>query len=323
MTTRVVFLDRAIFAPGVTLRPPNFAHEWTEHAVTEPADVTSRLAGARIAVSSKIPIRAADMAALPELGMIAVAGTGLDHVDLDAAAARGIVVANLKGYAWRAVAEHAIAMTFMLARNLKSYGAATAAGRWAEADAFCWHGGGPIRDLMGATFVVFGRGAIGGEAGRLAGLLGMRVLFGERPDAAAVRPGYVAFEAALAAADVISLHCPLTEGTRRMIDARAFAAMAGRPILINCGRGGLVDEAALEAALDDGRIAAAGFDVLSAEPPGVDDPNPLLRLAGRPNVIVTPHVGWASQTAMQAAADMLIDNLDAFMAGAPANVAGR
>ncbi len=320
MTTRVVFLDRAIFAESVALRAPDFDHRWTDHAVTDPADVVRRLDGAAIAVTSKIPIRAADMDRLPDLRMIAISGAGIDHIDLAAAAERGIVVANLKGYAWRAVAEHAIALAFALARNLKSYGAATAAGRWAEADAFCWHGGGPIRDLLGATFVVIGKGAIGAETGRLAAALGMQTLYAERPDAPSVRPGYTALDAALAAADVVSLHCPLTPETRNLIDARRIGLMAKRPILINCGRGGLVDEAALEAALDSGRIAAAGFDVLSAEPPGADDPNPVLRLAGRPNVILTPHVGWGSQTAMQAAADMLIGNIEAFMAGKPTNV---
>lgn len=320
MTVQIVFLDRAIFAESVQIRRPGFDHVWVDYPVTCPDQVIERLAGAEIAASSKIPIRRAELDALPKLRMIAVSGTGTDHVDLDAAAEKGVIVANLKGYAWRAVAEHAIAMTFMLARNLKSYGAATAVGRWSEAEAFCWHGGGSIRDLMGGTFVLFGRGAIGAETGRLAEALGMRVIYGERPGAAVIRPEYMAFEDALAAADVVSLHCPLTDETRAMIDDRAFARMARRPILINCGRGGLVDEAALERALDADRIAGAGFDVLSSEPPKPDDPNPLLRLAARPNVILTPHVGWCSATAMQAAADMLIDNIDAFAAGAPMNV---
>lgn len=321
MTARIVFLDRAIFAPSVALKAPSFAHEWVDHATTRPDEVVGRLRGARIAATSKIPIGEAEMAALPDLAMIAIAGTGTDHIDLAAAKAKGVVVANLKGYAWRAVAEHAIALAFALARNLKAYGAATAAGRWTEAEAFCWHGAGPIRDLMGAVFVVAGKGAIGAETGRLAEALGMKTLYAERPDATTIRPGYVAFADALAAADVLSLHCPLTPATRGMISEAAFQAMAKRPILINCGRGGLVDEAALEAALDEGRIAAAGFDVLSSEPPKADDANPLLRLAARDNVILTPHVGWASGTAMRAAADMLIGNMEAFEAGAPRNVA--
>jgi len=319
MTTRIVFLDRAIFAPSVDLRPPAFEHAWTDHAVTTPGAVVERLKGAEIAVTSKIPIGPAEFAALPNLRMIAIAGAGVDHIDLAAAKAHGVTVANLKGYAWRAVAEHAIAMTFALARNLQSYGDAVAAGRWSEAEAFCWHGGGAILDLLDATFVVVGKGAIGGETGRLAAALGMRVLYAERSGATEVRPGYVSFEAALEAADVVSLHCPLTAQTRHMIDAAAFANMRRQPILINCGRGGLVDELALEAALDAGQIRAAGFDVLSKEPPQPGDANPVLQLAGRPNVLVTPHVGWASRTAMQAAADMLIGNIEAFVAGAPPN----
>jgi len=320
MSERIVFLDRAIFAERTRLRPPAFDHIWTDHASTTPSQAVERLQDATIAVTSKIPIDAEAMAALPNLKAIAIAGTGTDHIDLKAAAARGVPVSNLKGYAWRAVAEHALALAFALSRNLKAYGAATAAGRWAEADAFCWHGAGPIGDLMGATFVVVGKGAIGAETGRLAEALGMKVLYAERPGAGEIRPGYTAFRDALAAADVLSLHCPLTPETRHMIDADAFQAMERRPILINCGRGGLVDEAALAAALERGAIRAAGFDVLSAEPPKPADANPLLTLAGRDNVILTPHVGWASDAAMQAAADMLIENIEAFVAGAPRNV---
>lgn len=317
---RIVFLDRAIFAPAVDLRAPKFLHDWTDYPVTAPDQVIARLSGATIAGTSKIPIRGPEFAALPDLKMIAIAGAGTDHIDLAAAKAAGVTVANLKGYAWRAVAEHAIALTFALSRNLKSYGDAVTAGRWSEAEGFCWHGGGAITDLMGGTFVVIGKGAIGGETGRLAEVLGMKVLYAERPGAASVRPGYIGFRQALAVADVLSLHCPLTDATRHMIDAAAFQAMQRRPILINCGRGGLVDEGALEGALDAGQISAAGFDVLSKEPPTASDPNPLLKLAGRPNVILTPHVGWASRTAMQAAADMMIDNIEAFVAGAPINV---
>ena len=320
MTMRIVFLDRAIFADSVKLRSPSFNHEWSNYDVTDTDQIITRLNGCNIAVTSKIPIRAADMDALPSLQMIAIAGTGTDHIDLEAAAVRGITVANLRGYAWRAVAEHAIAMSFALARNLKSYSNAVTEGRWSEADAFCWHGGGEIRDLLGSCFAVFGRGAIGAEAGRLASLLGMKVIYAERQDADKVRPNYVAFDEALAIADIISLHCPLIASTHEMINETAFAKMQRRPILINCGRGGLVKEAALVKALDSEQISAAGFDVLSKEPPLNHDTNPLLKLAHRPNVMITPHVGWASQSAMQSAADMLIGNIEAFEAGNPENI---
>jgi len=320
MTTRIVFLDRAIFANSVKLEAPSFSHEWSDYPETKPHQVVERLSGCKIAISSKIPIKAPDMDLLPNLKMIAIAGTGTDHIDIEAATRKGITVANLKGYAWRAVAEHAIALSFSLARNLKSYGNAVAKGHWSDADAFCWHGGGEIRDLLNSCFAVFGRGAIGAEAGRLASLLGMNVIYAERRDAKHVRPNYVAFDEALAMADVISLHCPLIDSTQGMIDESAFAKMNRKPILINCGRGGLVNEMALVKALNEEQISGAGFDVLSKEPPDIDDPNPFLKLADLPNVIITPHVGWASGNAMQAAADMLISNINAFQAGKPENV---
>ena len=169
-----------------------------------------------------------------------------------------------------------------------------------------------MRDLFGLRLGLVGSGAIASALAERARAFGMEVVFAERRGAAVARPGRIAFEAALATCDVISLHCPLTPDTRHLLDAAAFAAMKPGAIVINTARGALIDEAALEAALDAGQIAGAGLDVAPAEPPAADAP--ILRLAARPDVIVTPHVAWASDRAMRTLADAVTANIQAFLA---------
>ena len=317
MRQRIVYLDRASIR--ATLRRPAAAHDWCEYDTTLPVDIVARLAGASIAISNKAAISGAMMAHLPDLKFIAVAATGTNNVDLDAARARGIVVSNIRGYAVRTVPEHALAMIFALSRNLFAYRNAVTAGEWQQSPQFCLFQH-PIRDLGDLTLGIVGRGSLGDGLARLAAAIGMRVIFAEHKTASAVRPGYVSFAEALRAADVLSLHCPLNEQTRHLVGAPELAAMKPGALLINTARGGLVDEAALAAALRAGQIGGAGFDVLSEEPPALG--NVLLdpELLAAPNFLLTPHCAWASAPAMQALADQLIDNIDAFMAGAPRNV---
>jgi glycerate dehydrogenase len=249
--------------------------------------------------------------------MIAGAATGADNIDLDWCRGHGVVVSNIRGYAGHTVPEHVMMLILALKRQLLPYRADVNAGKWQAAPMFCFFDH-PIRDLHASTLGIFGRGSLGQGVARLAEAFGMRVLWGEHKDAAALRPGYVAFENLIRESDVVSLHCPLTGQTRGMIGAPELAALKPGAILINTARGGLVDEAALASALKSGRIAA-GFDVLSKEPPL--DGNPLLDTEVRtlPNFILTPHVGWASDTAMQTLADQLIDNIEAYAQGAPKN----
>jgi glycerate dehydrogenase len=202
-----------------------------------------------------------------------------------------------------------------LRRQLPAYRADVAAGAWQRASTFCFFAH-PIRDLTGSTLGLLGRGSLGQGVARLAEAFGLRVLWGERKGAATVRPGCVSFETLLAESDAISLHCPLTEQTRGMIGAAELRAMKRDALLINTARGGLVDESALVEALREGWIAGAGFDVLSTEPPRGG--NPLLDCQ-LPNLIVTPHVAWASGQAMQVLADQLIDNIEAFVRGEERN----
>ena len=299
------------------LRPPAFPHRWTSHDATAQAQVGERLADATIAIVNKRRLTADLIAGLPALQMVAVAATGYNNIDLDACRARGIVVSNVRGYARDTVPEHVFALLLALIRQIGPYHRSVAAGRWQTSEQFCYFDY-PIRDLAGRKLGILGSGTLGQGVARIAEAFGMTVLRGEHKGAAVVREGYVPFERLIGEADVISLHCPLTEHTRHLIGARELAAMKPGALLINTARGGLVDEHALADALRSGRISGAGFDVLSEEPPR---DNPLLAadLLAAGNFILTPHVAWSSGEAMQALADQLIGNIEAFAAGEPRN----
>jgi glycerate dehydrogenase len=312
---KIVFLDSGTFSPGTVLRRPDFAHELVTFERTRPEEVGTRIADADIVITNKVKLNAEMMAQAAKLRLIAVAATGYDCVDVEAARARGIVVSNIRGYALKTVPEHVFALIFALRRSLRAYQDAVKAGRWQQADQFCFFDY-PIRDLAGSTLGVIGGGALGSEVARIGAALGMDVLFAARKGAVPA-DGRTAFDEVLSRSDVISLHCPLTPQTRGLISDAEFAAMTRRPLLINTARGGLVDEAALVRALDQGLISGGGFDVATAEPPPLD--NPLMSLTDRPNFILTPHVAWASAEAIQGLADQLVDNIEAFVGGAPKN----
>jgi glycerate dehydrogenase len=316
MSHRIVFLDRAALSANV--RAPAFPHTWRDHERSVADDVVARLAGATIAVTNKVPIREAALAQLPSLALIAIAATGSDIVDVAAARARGVVVSNIRNYAVATLPEHVFALVLALRRNLVAYRADVEAGKWQRASAFCLldH---PLHDIAGSTLGVIGLGALGARVAKLGQAFGMSVL-GFDPVAPAVEgvtPSSVAD--ILRRADVVSLHVPLTPATRHMIGAQELATMKRSALPVTTARGGLVDAAALAEALEAGTIAGAGFDVLTKEPP--DDANPLLKLR-LPNFILTPHVAWASAEAQQGLADQLVDNIEAFVAGAPRNVLG-
>ncbi|OON63366.1 glycerate dehydrogenase [Massilia sp. KIM] len=311
---RIVFLDRDSLIADV--RPPAFAHAWQDHAASAEHEVVERLRGATIAITNKVPLRAAALAQLPELKMVAIAATGTDNVDLAACRERGIVVSNIRNYSLVSVPEHCMALLLALRRNLRAYIADVEAGRWERSTRFCLldH---PIGDLAGSRLGIVGYGALGKQVAALARAFGMEICATSRSPIADSGVRQLELDELLATSDVVSLHLPLTEQTRHLIGARELGLMKRSALLINTARGGLVDEAALATALSEGRIGGAGFDVLSKEPPLPD--NPLLRLR-LPNFILTPHVAWASGGAMQRLADMLVDNLEAWAAGRPQNL---
>ena len=309
----IVFLDRDSIQADI--RRPDFPHEWRDYPVTLAAQVIERLQGATIAISNKVPVMAESLAQNKSLKMIAVCATGTNNFDLDYCRAHGIVVSNIRHYAVHTVPEHVFALILALQRGLPGYREDVRNGLWQNAEQFCLRTR-PIRDLHGSTLGVIGNGVLGQATAKLGEAFGMRVLIANHKNAGTVRPGYTAFEKVLTESDVITLHCPLTPATHHMISATELKKMRPHALLINTARGGLVDEAALVTALKQGAIGGAGFDVLTAEPPRVG--NPLLEL-DQPNFILTPHVAWASRNAMQIMANQLIDNIEAFIRGAPRN----
>jgi glycerate dehydrogenase len=310
----IVFLDRASLKASV--RPPAFAHDWRDYGATRPDEVVERLRDASIAITNKVALRAAALERLPQLKMIAVAATGYDVIDIAACRDRGIAVANIRNYAVHTVPEHTFTLITALRRNLLAYRSDVQRGRWQQSEQFCFFDH-PIRDLHGATLGLIGEGVLGQGTAHIARAFGMRVLFADHPPPKAPGIEYTPFEQLLKESDVVSLHVPLTPETRNLIGIEQLRRMKRTALLINTSRGGLVDEAALAQALKEGLIAGAGFDVLTQEPPR--DGNPLLDLR-LPNFILTPHIAWASDGAMQALADQLIDNIEAWAAGRAQNL---
>jgi glycerate dehydrogenase len=311
MKHRVVFLDRGSLK--ATVRKPACAAEYIEHDKTAAGEIVTRLAGATIAITNKVPLRAETLAQLPQLKMIAVAATGYDVVDVPFCKQQGIAVANIRNYAVHTVPEHAFMLILALRRNLLAYRQDVENGVWNKSDNFCFFSH-DIGDLHGSALGIIGEGAIGQATAAIGRAFGMRVLFADHAPPKMAGVTFTPHEQVLAESDVISLHCPLMPSTRNLIDLAAFRAMKRSALLINTARGGLVDEAALIQALDEGLIAGAGFDVLTIEPPR--DGHPLLDLR-RPNFILSPHIAWASDGAMQFLANQLIDNIERWDAGVP------
>lgn len=313
---RIVFLDRNTIAPDVVIRRPAFAHDWTEYPRTRADEVVERARDASILINNKVGLSGETLAQLPKLKLIAIAATGTDCVDKTAAAARGIRVVNIRGYATATVPEHTFALILALARSIVPYRAEVLAGEWQKAQQFCFFTN-PLVDLAGRRLGVIGAGALGARVGDIGRAFGMDVVFHRRSGAIG-QNGVVSFDELIETSDVITLHCPLTPQTRGLIGMKEFARMKRRPILVNTARGGLIVEEDLEAALDAGLVSAAGLDVTLPEPPASD--SAFMRLATRRNVICTPHVAWASREAQQTLADQLIDNIENFIAGRPSNI---
>lgn len=314
---KIVFLDRATLAPQITLSRPAFEHQLIEYDHTQPDQVVARLSGATIAITNKVPLPADVLAQLPSLKLIAVAATGTDCVDKEACERHGIRVSNIRGYAVNTVPEHTFALMLALRRNLIAYRDDVLHGEWQKSGQFCFFNH-AIHDLGGMTLGIIGEGVLGQRVAEIAKAFGMRPLFAAHKGREGLGPLYTPWNEVLATSDIITIHSPLTPQTRGMLAMPEFRAMKRKPIIINTARGGLVDEDALVRALDEGLIGGIGFDVLSSEPP--EDDNPLMRIAKRPNVIVTPHVAWASDEAQQRLADQLMDNIGRFVGGEPENM---
>jgi len=311
--SHIVFLDRGTLP--VAMRVPALSLQWQEHESTLPEQVLERLEYAEVAISNKVPLMAATLEQLPSLKLIAVAATGTNNVDLDYCREHGIAVCNVSGYSTDSVAEHAFALLLALRRQVHSYHADILAGEWQRSAHFALLSH-PLNDLHGSTLGIFGYGHIGQAVARTAEAFGMKVLVAEHKNAPSIRAGRVPFNEMLEHADAVTLHCPLTPETRNLIGEPELRRMRPTAILLNLARGGVVDEAALAQALREKRIAGAGVDVLTSEPPRAG--NPLLEMAGT-NCIITPHVAWASQQSLARLAEEIVLNIEAFYKGESRN----
>ena len=310
MSHKIVFLDRETL--DATVRKPNFPHEYTEYAQTAPDQIVDRAKDCDIVITNKVPLREATLKQLPKLKLIAVAAIGTDVIDKAYTTANGVTVSNIRNYAYNTLPEHVFALLFAMRRNLVNYYNSVRAGRWGYANQFCYFDY-PIYDIAGSTLGIIGYGALGKEIERRAKALDMKVLINDVMDV----PGKVDVATILRESDIVTLNIPLTPETKGMIGAKEFAAMKRTACIINTARGGIIDEQALADALRNGVIAGAAMDVLTVEPP--KNGNVLLDPT-IPNLIITPHVAWASKEAMQVLSDQLVDNIDAFVAGSPRNV---
>ena len=308
----IVFLDRTSIPASHDIPRPSFPHSWTEYDRTLPEETFERSKDADIVVTNKVVFDRELLSRLPKLKLIAITATGTNNIDLDAAKDLGIAVKNVPGYSSVAVPEHVLGMIFSLKHSFIGYHRdQVTSDRWATCGQFCYTDY-PITDVRGATLGVFGKGCLGTEVGRLAQLLGMNVLYAEHKGASQIREGYTEFESVLKQADIVTLHCPLTDTTKNLINAETLALMKPTAYLINTGRGPLVDETALLEALENGKIAGAALDVLVKEPPEKD--NPLIQAAKRlPNLLITPHIAWASDSAVTTLVNKIAQNIEDFV----------
>ncbi|MBJ9676302.1 D-2-hydroxyacid dehydrogenase [Burkholderia gladioli] len=313
----IIFLDRNTLSPQTRLRSPSFEHDLRVFDTTDPEQVAERIRDADIVLVNKVRLQRDALAQAKRLKLVAVAATGTDNIDLQACADMRIVVSNIRNYAIHTVPEHTFALIFALRRSITAYRESVRAGRWQQAGQFCYFDY-PIRDLAGSTIGIIGDGVLGQSVATMARALGMQVLFAGYKRVANMGPLYTPFKDVLARADILTLHCPLMDSTRNMIGAAEFDQMKRKPLLINTARGGLVDEAALARAMRAGQIGGAGFDVVTKEPPLPD--HPFMSLLDLPNFILTPHVAWASDEAVQGLTDQLVGNVEAFVNGTPMNV---
>lgn len=312
MSHHIVFLDSEGVGPNVRLKRPVFPHRWENHDYTQPEDVVERLREATVALTCSVPLREEHLRQLPKLRMISLALTGTDIVDLDYCLENGIMVTNVPGYAQNTVAEHTLALILDLLRRTSSYHELMRRVHRGEAEPKNIYFDYRVRDLRGKSLGIIGSGPIARRLGELAGCFGARVhyqdFFGRLKG-----EEFIPLDRLIETSDIISVNCPLTGETRDLIDDAAFARMKPDAILVNTGRGGIVNEAALIRALTAGRIAGAALDVLENEPVRPDDP--IFALIDRPDFILNPHVAWSSEDAMQGLIDSAIDNIVEFVEG--------
>lgn len=310
-----VILDADSLGPSdVDLGPiTGLPLNWTLYGTSQPDEVAERIADADIVLTNKAPIGETELAAAPSLRYIGVLATGTNVIDLTATDARGVVVTNVVGYGIASVVQHTWALILALTTKLPDYNVAALDGSWSDSPFFCLLDF-PVSELAGKTLGIVGYGQLGKKVAEIGRAFGMDVQVAALPWRHAANADRMPFDQLLTKADVLSLHCPLTEETRHLIGRKQLAMMKSSALLVNCARGGIVDEQALVEALEDGVIAGAGVDVLTEEPP--KQAHPLLN-PDIPNLIVTPHSAWVAKESRQRLIVQVAENLQAFLAGKP------
>jgi glycerate dehydrogenase len=315
---QIVVIDGHTLNPGdLDFSPLAELGELVVHERTAPPQVEARLREAEAVLTNKVPFDAARFDALPALRYLGVTATGYNIIDTAAAKRHGVTVTNVPTYGTDSVAQHTIALMLERARHLTAHLQAVAEGRWVGSADWCLPVA-PVVELTGKTLGVVGYGRIGAAVAKIAAAMGMRIVAHTRSGSASgagfvVEP--VSLDTLFAESDVISLHCPLTEETRHLVNAARLQQMKPSALLINTSRGPLIDRDALAAALREEQIAGAALDVLDEEPPPADDPLP-----AAPRCVITGHVAWWAREARQRLLDQSVTNLRAFLQGEPINV---
>ncbi len=313
---RGVFLDAESLA-DLDLSPlESLFSSWSVYQQTVPGLVAERIQGAEVVIVNKVRLSRELLAAQSGLKLICLVATGTDNVDCGAAKEMGIRVCNAQAYGTDSVVQHVFTLMLALHTNLPAYTTAVREGKWAESSQFCLLDY-PINELKGKTLGIVGYGTLGKGVARIAEAFGMQVRIAQRPGSTQSSADRTPLQELLPQVDVLTLHCPLTEHTKNLIDKEALELMKPSAFLINAARGGIVNEEDLAEALKAGVIAGAAADVLSKEPPA--EGNPLLA-ADIPNLIITPHNAWGSVQARQRIIDQTIENIQGFVAGQPVRV---
>lgn len=294
----------------------NALDDFTFYGRSEPSEIVKRAQGANILLTNKCKITGDIIRALPDLKLIIVTATGYDNIDVEAARAQGVMVCNVVGYSTPSVAQHVFTLLLGLVSNLTSYAQDVREGKWQRSRDFCFIDY-PMRELSGKVLGLIGYGDIAKEVETIAKAFGMEVMIAERRGTETIREGRHDFYDVLKRSDVLSFHCPLNAATRDLITEKEISVMKDDVILINTSRGGIINEADLAQALENGSIGGAGIDVLSKEPPTED--NPLLAKSYH-NLIITPHIAWASVEARLRMFEDLARIIKAYQNGNPVNV---
>ncbi|HUF73848.1 MAG TPA: D-2-hydroxyacid dehydrogenase [Gammaproteobacteria bacterium] len=306
------FLDFATIGPGVDTARLDEVVDARYFDFSEADEILARLDGCEVALLNKTKIDRGLIESAGGLKLIVVAATGLDNVDADAANEAGVAVANVRDYCSDAVAQHVFALVLGLTQQVGPYAERVREGAWSQSRSFALFDF-PIRELTGLKLGIVGYGSLGRAVARIGQAFGMTVLVSGRVGCdASDAPDRVPFDALLEEADVLSLHCPLNDATRHMLDATSFRRMKRDAIVVNTARGSLIDQEALAEALRKGEIGGAAVDVLPEEPPSPDAP---LLAPDIPNLIVTPHIAWAAREARQRVIDQVAENVASFYAG--------